>query len=347
MQISGLEKQHFPETILADRVTLKRHEVTLAEKMFQYVDQDRKRLREFLPWVDLTRTINDELSYIQMTHEKWANHELYDYGIFRNSDGLYLGNVGVHNFSWAHRRCEIGYWILGSFEGQGFMSDAVTALEKSIFGIGFQRIEIRCSSANLRSARVPRRCGYRLEGVFADQAIESGRFRDTFVFAKLREHRPSQFRYIGHQPIGWVKSERKEAIDDLWDAVESSIQLDSNQFKADALMSLDSFSHAEVIFHMDQVEPTKIESGARHPRNNPNWPRVGIFAQRGKNRPNQIGSTVCKIKSVNGLEIHLEGLDAIDGTPVLDIKPWVKEFAPRGAVRQPEWISELMNRYWA
>jgi tRNA (Thr-GGU) A37 N-methylase len=49
---------------------------------------------------------------------------------------------------------------------------------------------------------------------------------------------------------------------------------------------------------------------------------------------------------VEGLSVQLEGLDAIDGTPVLDIKPWVKEFAPRGSVFQPQWISELMSRYW-
>ena len=62
------------------------------------------------------------------------------------------------------------------------------------------------------------------------------------------------------------------------------------------------------------------------------WPKVGIFAQRGKNRPNQIGVTICKIVSVEGLSVHVEGLDAIDGTPVLDLKPWVAEFGPRGPV---------------
>lgn len=97
---------------------------------------------------------------------------------------------------------------------------------------------------------------------------------------------------------------------------------------------------------MDQVDPGKTEKTARHPRNNPDWPKVGIFAQRGKNRPNQVGTSVCKIVKVDGLLLHLEGLDAVDGTPVLDIKPWVQEFAPRGSVFQPLWITELMSRYW-
>jgi tRNA (Thr-GGU) A37 N-methylase len=112
-------------------------------------------------------------------------------------------------------------------------------------------------------------------------------------------------------------------------------------------MGLADFSHAEILFYMNQVDPAKIENTARHPRNHQNWPKVGIFAQRGKNRPNQIGTTVCRILKVDGLSVQLEGLDAIDGTPVLDIKPWVKEFAPRGSVFQPRWISELMNQYWS
>ena len=85
---------------------------------------------------------------------------------------------------------------------------------------------------------------------------------------------------------------------------------------------------------------------ARHPRNNPDWPKVGIFAQRGKNRPNQIGTTICRVLRTEGIKIYLEGLDAIDGSPVLDIKPWVLEFAPRGSIIQPKWISELMRQYW-
>ena len=71
-----------------------------------------------------------------------------------------------------------------------------------------------------------------------------------------------------------------------------------------------------------------------------------MFAQRGKNRPNRIGTTVCRLDRVDGLVLHVTGLDAIEGTPVLDIKPWVREFGPRGDVRQPEWMDELMRAYW-
>lgn len=147
-------------------------------------------------------------------------------------------------------------------------------------------------------------------------------------------------------PIGTVRSSRLVPEDDLWDAVASYVELDASRFTPDALAGLDTFSHVEVLFVMDRVEDAKIETGARHPRNNAAWPRVGIFAQRGKNRPNRIGATLCRVVRVEGLCLHLQGLDAIDGSPVLDLKPWVREFGPRGEVHQPAWIGELMERYW-
>jgi len=134
--------------------------------------------------------------------------------------------------------------------------------------------------------------------------------------------------------------------DDSWDSEKVHIELDNSHFSDEALVGLKEFSHVEIIFYMDQVDPSKIEQAARHPRNNLEWPKVGIFAQRGKNRPNQIGATVCRILKVEGMKLYLEGLDAVDGSPVLDIKPWITEFAPRGPVYQPQWISELMKKYW-
>ncbi len=147
-------------------------------------------------------------------------------------------------------------------------------------------------------------------------------------------------------PIGAVRSSRAATEDDDWDAVASSLELDPAQFTADAVAGLDAFSHIEVVYFFDRVDPAKIETGARHPRNNLAWPEVGIFAQRGKNRPNRIGTTVCRVNRIAGLRIDVTGLDAVDGTPILDVKPWVREFGPRGDVRQPAWMTELMRAYW-
>ncbi len=147
------------------------------------------------------------------------------------------------------------------------------------------------------------------------------------------------------EPIGVVRNERTEPIDDGWDAIESRIVLDG-RFGADALTGLDAFSHVEVLFAFHLVQDDTINTGARHPRGRADWPKVGIFAQRGKDRPNRLGLCVCALVGVKGTTITLRGLDAIDGTPVLDIKPYMKGFAPRGEVREPNWAAEIMREYW-
>ena len=148
------------------------------------------------------------------------------------------------------------------------------------------------------------------------------------------------------QPIGHVSSPRTEAVDDDWDSVVSTITVDADRFGPESLAGLDEFSHVEVVYVFDRRDPATIQTGARHPRNNSDWPLVGIFAQRGSARPNLIGVTVCSILAVDGLTVTVRGLDAIDATPVLDLKPYLAEFAPRGEVRQPEWSRELMAQYW-
>jgi len=146
--------------------------------------------------------------------------------------------------------------------------------------------------------------------------------------------------------IGRVSCARREAIDDAWDSVPSEITLDAALLGPDALSGLEAFSHVEVIYLFDQVGEDEVVTGARHPRARADWPRVGILAQRGKNRPNRIGATICRIVGVAGRVLRVSGLDAIDGTPVIDIKPVMSGFLPRGELREPDWAREIMRDYW-
>jgi tRNA-Thr(GGU) m(6)t(6)A37 methyltransferase TsaA len=148
------------------------------------------------------------------------------------------------------------------------------------------------------------------------------------------------------RPVARVLGGREEVVDDAWEGVEAVIRLDKDQFGEEALYGLDSFTHLEVVFHFDRVPVEKIETGARHPRGNQDWPLVGIFAQRGKNRPNRLGVSRCRLHRVDGLDLHVSGLDAVAGTPVLDIKPYIAEFGPRGEIHQPEWATEIMREYY-
>lgn len=147
-------------------------------------------------------------------------------------------------------------------------------------------------------------------------------------------------------PIGRVISPVTDLADDVFGGVISRIELDSARFEPECLAGLEEFSHVEIVFALDRIDDSSIVTGARHPRGRTDWPRVGIFAQRAKNRPNRIAVTVCRLIAVRELTITVESLDAIDGTPVLDVKPWFNEFGPRGDVRQPAWATELMEGYW-
>jgi tRNA-Thr(GGU) m(6)t(6)A37 methyltransferase TsaA len=157
---------------------------------------------------------------------------------------------------------------------------------------------------------------------------------------------PEESDAITLEPIGHVACARSELVDDNWGDVTAVIKLDPERYGKAALFGLEDFSHLEVVFHFHRVPLDKIQIGARHPRNNNEWPLVGIFAQRGKNRPNRLGVSRCELIEVKETEIHVRGLDAVDGTPVLDIKPYMSEFAPRGTTKQPQWSVELMGEYY-
>lgn len=146
-------------------------------------------------------------------------------------------------------------------------------------------------------------------------------------------------------PIATVHNSRVEVEDDAWGDVISILELDPSM-PEDALDGIADFSHVEIFYLFHLVPDSKIETGSRHPRNNTAWPKVGILSQRGKNRPNRLGATIVKVLKREGRQLHVQGLDAIDGTPVIDIKPVMQEFLPREDVHQPEWATDLMKHYW-
>jgi tRNA (adenine37-N6)-methyltransferase len=105
------------------------------------------------------------------------------------------------------------------------------------------------------------------------------------------------------------------------------------------------FSQFEIIYYFDKVKGNRILY-ARKPRGNPDYPDMGIFAQRNKDRPNQIGLSTVELIWHIERSIGVRMLDAINGTPVLDIKPVFKEFRSLTEIRQPSWVGDLMRNYF-
>ena len=145
-------------------------------------------------------------------------------------------------------------------------------------------------------------------------------------------------------PIGTVKNSRATPLDDFWEPIIAEIEL-AGHIPTEAFDYISEFSHPEIIYFFDKVKFEDIVYSGR-PRGNLLYPKEGILGQRKKDRPNTIG--LCTVESIahNGRTIKVKYLDAIDGTPVLDIKPVFREFLPKGDVRQPAWVADLMKNYW-
>ncbi len=149
---------------------------------------------------------------------------------------------------------------------------------------------------------------------------------------------------IQFTPIAHVHNSRKSATDDFWGTIISEIELAEN-IPTESLIGISAFSHLEILFYFDKIDFNKIKFSG-HPRGNPDFPKVGIFAQRKKERPNAIGLCTVELIEHSGRILKVKNLDAINGTPILDIKPVFREFLPNAEICQPKWVSELMKAYW-
>ncbi|MFY1595086.1 SAM-dependent methyltransferase [Micromonospora sp. WMMD737] len=149
------------------------------------------------------------------------------------------------------------------------------------------------------------------------------------------------------ESIARVVGGRSEPTDDYWGGSRTIIRLDEDRFTPAAAKGLEEFSHLEIVFRFHLTDPADLNLGARRPRDNPEWPEVGIFGHRNMRRINWLGVSRCRLVKVDGLDLHVEELDAVDGTPVLDIKPWFAEFGPRGEVKQPAWPTQMLGQYFA
>ncbi|MEM6723722.1 MAG: TrmO family methyltransferase [Bacteroidota bacterium] len=146
-------------------------------------------------------------------------------------------------------------------------------------------------------------------------------------------------------PIAYVKNQRTQIEDDNWSMITSEIVL-VDDIISESLIGIEEFSHLQIIFYMDQVKDEKAIAQFRHPRNNTQLPKLGTYAQRNKNRPNKLGLTTVELVEVKPRSLIVDKLDAIDGTPILDIKPVMTAFQPQGEIREPDWVVEIMKNYW-
>ena len=138
------------------------------------------------------------------------------------------------------------------------------------------------------------------------------------------------------KPIGFVKNKLLEIKGSGWKTMFSEIELTSD-FSNKSFDGIEDFSHLEIVFYFHKSTKTII--GNAHPRRNLNSSKVGIFAMRKQDRPNHIGITIVKLIKIEGKKLVVLGLDALNGTPVLDIKPVVKRLFPKENIKEPDWVN--------
>ena len=143
-------------------------------------------------------------------------------------------------------------------------------------------------------------------------------------------------------PIGYVQNSIESPRDTGWGEVESAIIIDEDL--TPALEGLSDFSHLVVVFWMHGAKPPSVLR--RRPQGREDLPEVGLLAQRSKHRPNAIGVTAVELKGVKDNGITVKGLDAINGTPVLDVKPYYPQYDCREGASVPGWVNELMKDYF-
>ena len=143
--------------------------------------------------------------------------------------------------------------------------------------------------------------------------------------------------------IGEVKSPVTEAVDMNWGEIISEIVLKPEY--APGLLGLEGFSHAMILTFLHEARYDPEVHLRRHPQERQDMPLLGIFAQRARHRPNKIGVTACEIVEVTENSVKVRALDAIDGTPILDVKPYVPVYDKRDATI-PKWMEKMMKGYF-
>lgn len=197
----GIEKPillDFPDSFETERLMIRKPQIGDGQIVNEAIRESLPHLQQWMPWAQRLQTIDETEEIVRRALARWILREDLWMMLFRKTDGLFVGRSGLHNIDWSSRSFEIGYWARTQFEGQGYISEAVTGITAFAFDeIGAERIEIRCDSLNERSAAVARRANYVLEGTLRhdDRVADGSTLRNTLVFSLLSDE------YLKRNPI--------------------------------------------------------------------------------------------------------------------------------------------------
>lgn len=171
-----------------NEIELKQIDMVYAEEFFLLIEENRKYLRQWLAWLDVTKTVDDTKSFIARTLESIQNEQSRSYFIFKNSK--IAGIIHLVGIDHLNKKAMIGYWVGEKFRGGGIAKKATQAiLDLAFENLKLNRIEIRCATGNLASQAIPKSLGFKEEGLLRENEWLYDHFVDHVVYSKLRSDR--------------------------------------------------------------------------------------------------------------------------------------------------------------
>ncbi len=156
------------------------------DELFTVVNANREHLARWLPWPDITKHPDDTRAFIRRALEQFAHHDGFRAGIW--FENRMVGGIGLHQINWNSRKTEIGYWLSENAQGKGIMTRSCRALVDYLFSeLRLNRVEIRCATGNERSRAIPRRLGFKEEGILRQSHALRGVLVDHVINAMLAE----------------------------------------------------------------------------------------------------------------------------------------------------------------
>ncbi len=155
-----------------------------AEELFELIEINREFLRQWLPWLDNNRYLQNTIDFIKITQMQYESNETVQFVLIYK--GEICGVVGFHRIDWLNRSTSIGYWLGESYQGKGLITKACSKVLDYSFGrMGLNRIEIRCAPGNLKSRAIPERLGFKEEGLVREAEWLYDHYLDHIVYGML------------------------------------------------------------------------------------------------------------------------------------------------------------------
>jgi ribosomal-protein-serine acetyltransferase len=175
------------EELRGEHVLVRPYRESDAQALYEAMNESRNHLRPWLPFADEHQTLDESRNWIIQQAANWILRDDLALSIWEKASGRYLGGIGLHPHDWEIGYFEIGYWVRALAEGYGYITEAVRLLTNyALDSLKANRLEIRCDELNVRSAAVPKRLGYLLEGRLRNHMVNSdGRLRTTLVFSMI------------------------------------------------------------------------------------------------------------------------------------------------------------------